>query len=162
MSDKPIVALFKGLLNELKLALPALPFERRYMPYVEAKELDELKISVFLETTEDGKLGRTDVDTQSITFGVSVQQYVAAPSDTDDDGNPVLNGVDNLSHSDAILNTVEQIKDLWRTGGALREKNIAGFSFKEMVHDPVYEPIHLMSIGVFTAIIDVTYELVED
>ena len=160
MSDSPLVALFKELLVQMKLALPSLDIERRYMPYIEAAELDGIKVSVFLETTEDGKLGRSDVDTQLITFGISVQQVVAEPSVDDADNEPVRNGVDNLAHGDMVLNTVELIKDNWRSGGPLRDLSIAGYSFKEMVHDPVYEPIHLMSIGVFTSIIDVTYELV--
>ncbi len=112
-----------------------------------------------METIQDGNIGRV-VDTNDVTFGIAVQQVVAAPTVNDTDGNPVKDGVDNLAHGDQVLNIVEEIKDLWRAGGALREKNIASYSFKEMVHDPIYEPIHLMTIGVFTAIIDVTYELV--
>jgi hypothetical protein len=162
MSDKPIVALFKGLQAAIDEELPGLKIERRYMPYVNGKDLEEMKVSLFMETTEDGKLGRSDVDTQRITFGIAVQQLVDTPRDTDDDGNPVMDGVDSLSHSDKLMNEVEILKDLWRTGGALRERNIAGFAFNEMVHDPVYEPLHLMTIGVLTAIIDVTYELIED
>lgn len=159
MSDSRLVTLFKELLVQMKVALPLLSIERRYMPYIDAAELDGVKVSLFLETNEDGKLGRSDVDTHLVTFGIAVQQVVAPPSVNDADNNPVKDGVDNLAHGDAVLNIVEQIKDLWRTGGALQERDIAGYSFKEMVHDPIYEPIHLMSIGVFTSIIDVTYEL---
>lgn len=163
MSDSPLVTLFKELLVQINAELPDLGTKRRYMPYIKAEELgDDIKVSLFLETNEDGKLGRSDVDTHLVTFGISVQQLVARPSDDDADGQPVLDGVDNLAHGDAVLNIVEQIKDLWRTGGALRERDIANYSFKEMVHDPIYEPIHLMSIGVFTSIIDVTYELTDN
>jgi len=152
-----LVDLFQGLTLELQTALSPVIVERRYMPRRDLEDLDQMKISVFVMAAEHEEITRDILTAERFSFGIAVQQAVGPQVPVDFDGNPVLDGIDNLAAGDAVLNQLEAIKDLWRPGGSLRNKPIAGCTFLEFISEPVYESIHLVMQGIFTGVLDVTY-----
>lgn len=155
------VDLFKTLHQELKTLLPGITVERRYMPRVDGFDLENLRVSVYIESSEMDKIARGSVDTDTYTFGIAVQKLALPQVANDSNGDPVLDGIDNLAGGDDVIDQVEDIKSFWRAGGSLENKKLAGCTFMELQHDPVYEPIHLATYGIFSSIIDVTYQLTE-
>lgn len=153
-----LIDLFKGLTTELRTQLSPLTIDRRYMPRIDVEDLDTLKISIYIEATEREEIARAGIDLERHTFGIAVQKAVGTQVANDTDGNPVLDGIDNLAAGDAVMNIMEQIKALWRLGGPLRDKPTVGCKFLEMVHEPPYEPLHLLRMGIYTSILDVTYQ----
>ena len=152
-----LIELFKGITTELMHQLPYDSIARRYMPRNNVADLQSLKIAVYVEDNQHEYLGR-EVLGRTYTFGIAVQQAVNLTQTTiDGDGQEVSDGTDNLTFGDTVLEKVEEIKSLWFPGGSLRDKPIAGCIFSELVHEPVYESIHLVTMGVYTAIVDVTY-----
>lgn len=153
-----IIDLFQALHERLGELVPGI--ERRYMPRRDATELVSLKTCIYLESTERQEIVRDVVDAENYTFGIAVQRsaFAVDQAEVDTDGNPVFDGIDNLAFGDEVLNKMEEIKDFWRAGGILRNEIIARCRFIEMIHDPVYEPYHLGLMGVFSAILDVTYQ----
>ena len=152
-----LIELFKGLQTELQTAL-AKTVDRRYMPRRNIEDLDVLRISIYIEATEREELGR-QVDVERYTYGIAVQKAAGPSVEFDSDGQPVVDGVDNIAFGDEVLNQMEAVKDLFRKDGALRFKVIAGCTFQEMVHEPPYEPLHLLTMGIYTSILDITYQL---
>jgi hypothetical protein len=156
-----LVDLFQGLTLELQTALSPVLVERRYMPRHDLEDLQEMKISVFVMAAEHEEITRDIVSAERFSFGIAVQKAVGDQVPVDVNGNPVLDGIDNLAAGDAVLNQLEAIKDLWRPGGSLRNKPIAKCTFLEFISEPVYESIHLVMQGIFTGVLDVTYTLSE-
>ena len=154
-----VIDLFQGLHDELSTRLAPLVIERRYMPRRDGADLDELKIALYMESTVRQEIVRDVVDAESYTFGIAVQLTAAEQVEFDDNGEPVYDGIDNLERGDAVINQMEAIKDLWRAGGELRNLEIAKCTFAEFSHDPIYEPYHLAIMGVYSSILDVTYQL---
>lgn len=152
-----LVDLFKGLTEELATVLNPVSVERRYMPRQDLEDLDSMKISVFIMGAEHEELARDIASADRFSFGIAVQKAVGPQVAVDSNGDPVLDGIDNLAAGDAVLNQIEAIKDLWRPGGSLRNKPIAGCTFIEFISEPVYESIHLVMQGIFTGVLDVTY-----
>lgn len=152
-----LVDLFKGLTEELQAALSPLSVERRYMPRQDLEDLGDMKISVFIMGAEHNEIARGVVAQERFSFGIAVQKAVGDQVPVDINGDPVLDGIDNLAAGDEVLNKLEQIKDLWRPGGSLRNKPIANCTFVEFISEPVYESIHLVMQGIFTGVLDVTY-----
>lgn len=155
------VELHKQLTSELKLALPDRDIKRRYMPLLSQADLETVKISVYQESYDRQEIGRS-IDADIYSFGIAVQKAAEGGAAIDGAGNPVLAGIDNLEDGDAVMDLAEQIKDLWRSNGALRDKHLAGCRFVEFTHDPPYEPLHLLTMGVYSSIIDVSYQLASD
>jgi len=153
-----LIDLFKALTTELATQLTPVVVERRYMPRVDAGDLASLKVSVYLSGTEREEIARGVVNMERHTFGIAVQQAVSEQVATDTAGHAVLDGIDNLVSGDAVINQMETIKSLWRASGAMRDKLLANCRFLEMVHEPPYESIHLITMGVYTSILDVTYQ----
>lgn len=157
------IDLWKALTSEIDTRFPDDHVKRRYMPLNNSADLQELKISVYFENNQHEEIGRFAV-TRDYTFGIAVQKAVSIEqTDIDGDGEEVLDGIDNLAFGDAVLEKVELIKSLWLPSngvlpdGELRSLKLAGCVFSELVHEPVYESIHLITKGVYTAIVDVTY-----
>ncbi len=153
------VEAWKGLTEELSTRLSPQKVERRYAPYFERAALgDETKISVSLSDHDIQNLARSSLDSETVTFIIALQQSVGDQVTTDVNGNMVLDGVDDLSVGDEILEKVQAIMDLWRGEGPLRQLEIAGYRFTGTItNDPPFEPLHLLSQGIFSAIIDVQY-----
>jgi hypothetical protein len=162
-----ITDLHKALVAELGTLLDPVPVQRRYMPLKHPKQLQEPCISVYLAARESDVVARS-ISTKEITFGVAIQKAVAdQTASIDGNGELILDGIDNLEDGDSVLELVEQVVDLWGcdpedevahpTQGKLREKSLAGCTFKELTNDPPYEPLHLLQAGVYSSIIDVTY-----
>jgi hypothetical protein len=155
--SSPPVDLFIALHRELETRLAPIPVERRYMPRVDSNGLDILRVAVYMEATENEEITR-GFGLDRWTFGIAVQKSFGNSGAVDCEGDPVLDGIDNLAQGDEVISQMELIKDLWRDGGELRDLRLAGHSFIELVHDPVYEPVHLLYYDVFSSIIDVTYQ----
>ena len=152
-----LVDLAKGVTAELKVLLAPIQVDRRYMPRTDVADLDDMKIGVYIEGSESDEIARGAATTKRHTLGIAVQQAITPQVPIDADGNPVLDGIDDLSVGDRVLNIIEQIKGYWLPNGVLRDKMIAECQYLEQTHEPVYEVMHLISMGVYTAIIDVTY-----
>lgn len=151
-----MIDLFRDLTTRLSAELGA-TVDRRYMPRNNVEDLDTTKISIYIEATEREEVAR-QIDVERFTFGIAVQRAVGDSIALDSNSQPVLDGIDNLAVGDEVLNRMEDIKDLFRADGVLRFEQIAGCSFLEMVHEPPYEPIALLAMGIYTAILDVTYQ----
>ncbi len=157
-----VTDLAKALVTAVNAEITPLEVVRRYMPLRDGPELDTLQLSMYLDVSDQEILGRGAVIRDLVTFGIAVQQNIEGNRETDDNGDPVLQGIDDRSACDAVLDVAEQLKDLWRckedgTQGSLFDQRIAGFSFTEMNQDFLYEPLHLAAQGVFSSIFEVTY-----
>ena len=116
-----------------------------------------MKISIFIMGAEHEEITRDILTAERFSFGIAVQKTVGEQVAVDINGDPVIDGIDNLASGDEVINQLEAIKDLWRPGGSLRNKPIAGCTFLEFISEPVYESIHLVMQGIFTGVLDVTY-----
>jgi hypothetical protein len=158
------VNLFKGLQAELR-AIESLrewiepeDIQRRYAPLLRFEEFKgKPKVSIYIEQNTQRDIAR-NIWSALFTFGVAIQIPAADQVEYDNDGNAVLGGIDNLAAGDDAFNLANTIKALWQPDGALFEKQIAGCSFVSVEHDPPYEPLHLMRQGIYSAILDVTYQ----
>ncbi len=75
--------------------------------------------------------------------------------DVDTKGEEFIEQTDWL---DERIDEVETIKALWRPGGQLRNKSIAGCEWKSMTNDPVYMGEMLLDHAIFTSMIELVYE----
>ncbi|HBE72474.1 MAG TPA: hypothetical protein DDW52_30440 [Planctomycetaceae bacterium] len=157
-----VTTLFRSLQTVINGEIAPLEVVRRYMPLKDGTELDELQISLYLDTSDQEILGRGAVIRDLVTFGIAIQKNIPGNRDTDDNGDPVLQGNDDRSACDEVLDIAEQLKDLWRcakdgTEGPLFAQSIEGFTFTEMNQDFLYEPLHMALQGVFSSVFEVTY-----
>lgn len=135
----------------------------RYMPRTNRLRLTRLHVSLYVAETEphyfeSGREGDEDDHTIEIAF----QQLVpSVPSNQN--GIPDIDQIDNTEFGDQMLGLVERVKALWRPEdedgevGRLRSTQSADCDFISLVHDPVIEPVPLLSTGVFSVILAVTY-----
>ena len=154
--------LFKALHVELAALLTPVPIVRRYMPLNDLNGLTGTQISLWLDNSAPESLAR-GFSQLNVTFGLSVQRQIEGNTVADANAEPVLDGVDDRAACDAVIDTVEAIKLFWlddeATGvaGPLKDKEIAGFSFAELIQDNLYEPFHMIRFGLMTSLIEVRY-----
>jgi hypothetical protein len=147
----PIIVLADALVGELG-ALLGKTFERKYAPYYEQVELLEAKYVVLMagETTSSQRRGLSDKD---LTIWCGMQQ---ALPDREERDQPF---VENRDWLDARLQDVQNIKNLFEPGGALRDKPLADCEFMRMAHDPLYRADLLIQEGIFTSVVELVYQL---
>ncbi len=134
---------------------------RRFMPLLERADLDELKVTVYLDAGEDTIVGR-GIDTREISVGIAIQQAVPH-AESDVSGQTIFDGVDNIEFSDSILALATELRAMWRpksplhAAGQLRDKTIVGCVFRDLEQDHLYEPNHLLIKGVMSVVFTVLY-----
>lgn len=134
---------------------------RRFMPLFERADLEELKVTVYLDAGEDTIVGR-GIDQREISVGIAIQQAVPH-AESDVSGETIFDGVDNIEFSDSILALATELRALWRpksplnSAGQLRDKTIVGCVFRDLEQDHLYEPNHLLTKGVMTVCFAVMY-----
>lgn len=116
--------------------------EARRVPRVDAQEVEALHLVYFIADLDHETFARS-LDRSEFTIGLAVQQHLPG------------NDVESL---DALIILVESIKELWQPSGALREMYLANFSFKSLRHAEIYNAVHLLDYGVFTSILELTYQ----
>ncbi len=131
--------------------------ESRYMPRIDADQLENLHVSVFLLNVQTETIGR-EVDSDEYSLAIGIQQKVPVNRS----GDTVMDGDDNITFIDQKIEFVESVKSLFRSGGVLRHQALAGCRFDKMQHDPQFEPYHLAQYGIFTSVIELTYKSEED
>lgn len=104
--------------------------------------------------------GKGDEDDHTIE--IAFQQAVPGIP-TSGDGYADFDAIDNTEFGDSILDLVEKIKSLWRPEveaadeGRLRNETLAACQFINLEHDPVYEAVPLVRLGIMTVILAITY-----
>jgi len=116
--------------------------EARRVPRVDAQEIEDLHLVYFIAALDFETFAR-GIDRSEFTIGLAIQKHLPG------------NDVESL---DALILLVESIKALWHPSGSLRETALANFSFKSLAHAEPYNAIHLLEYGVFTSILELTYQ----
>lgn len=145
----PITTLAIALAAQLSTAL-GVTVERRYAPYLDAAQLVTAKWILLAAGDERVTPGR-GVEVDELTVHVALQ--IAMP-DVDDRDDEYL---DNLPFLDEQMNAVEQLKALYRPGGALRSVDVAGCEFRRLRNTPIYRPELLLDDGIFTSVVELVY-----
>lgn len=147
-------ALAEALKEELGTRL-AKPVLRKYVPYLTSQhiQLTDERITVYPISDAEETLCRSH-DANRIVLGIQVAQTLPECG-SQNDGNPDAE-INNLDFLDARMQTVDDIKGLFRDGGALREEQIGGCQFLELDHPRLYNSEELHQ-RLFSSIIAITF-----
>lgn len=140
-----IVALADALITEFATA--GKTFTRRYIPFFDAKSVENGKWFVVAAAEEVTKKRATD----SVVHGVDIAYQKALPASQAGAENPL----ENNTFIDACMTEVESVKALFREGGSLNDKDIGAKKWVvlRMTNNPIYRPDLLLENQIFTSVI---------
>ena len=152
----PEVDLPKAIETELKTLVGDRGIvQQRMMPLVEREELEQLHVTPYFDGggLEEDLRGTDD---EEIIVGIAIQKAVPH-AESNDRGISVFDGIDNLPFAREMFALSREIKSLWQPEGSLRDTPLAGCVFRRIDQDNLFEPTHLLSKGVLSIVIGVTY-----
>lgn len=129
--------------------------QRRLMPLLEKQDLLGLQVTPYWDGGKRSIDGR-GVDHSQIIIGVAIQQAVPH-AESNDRGETVFDGIDNLTFADTMFALAAELQDLWGPDGDLRDNMLAGCVFQDIDQDQLYEPMHLLTHGVMSIVFTLTY-----
>lgn len=148
MALDPILQLRDALADELS-SLLGIHVEKVYAPYLEPEELREPHWLLVLadEETENHRRGLLDGE-----FSLDLALQHAHPDAEDRDERSI-----DTAWCDSRVAKLGLAKDLFRPGGALRSKTLAGCDFRRYSNTPIYRPDLLLENSIFTGVIRLIY-----
>lgn len=151
-----IIALAEGLKDHLETQLGKTVY-RRYVPYLTNKEvqLKEERISVFPSDDSNTLTSRT-FDTNTFEIGVEVAQTLPESGDQNRI-NPDAD-INQLDFLDARMQTIDDIKDLFRDEGPLREVYIGDCYYSGLEQAQLYSADALIQDRLFSSILRISFQ----
>lgn len=147
-----IVSLADGIAAAIAAnTTPPRTVTRRYVPYFDAKEVENGKWFVMV-AEEEPRISR-HVDSPRLTIDLAYQQALPEPTDA------VPDPLNDLPTMDALSNEVEVIKSLFAENGVLRRKPIADCVLQTYRRSPLYRQDFLYEMGIFFSVIRLEYFL---
>lgn len=157
MTDQSLeLKLLKAIANAMQPTIDdRATVQTRLVPLLEAEELEDLHVTVFWDGGGPGVQNR-GMDTEYIAAGIAIQKAVPH-AESDERGVTVFGGVDNLPFADEMFALAREVKALWGPDGKLRDTELVGCTFRDVQQENLFEPMHLVTKGVLTVVIDVIY-----
>ena len=142
----PAITLTDDLITELETAT-GYTFTRRISPYLKREDIAGGKW-LAVATGDEQAIKAREVDRTTLTIDIAYQEPL--PDKTDDEPDPM----ENKTWFDAVMAKLEEIKNLFRGDGDLRQATFAGgFQFSTMTNTPIYRPDLIQDFQIFTAVI---------
>ena len=138
----PVVELAKALKTELDSAL-GVDFQRVYAPFMSAEDCATDTYLIMANTEEISTKRRIDILKLSIVLAYQLKLPDASPDYRDP--------LKNTPFFDGCMEKVEDIKALFREGGALNEKSISNCVFQSISNSPIYRPDFVVDYQIFTS-----------
>jgi hypothetical protein len=113
---------------------------------LEEGDLDQLVTSVALRDA-DNEFGTRQTDADEYTLDIAVQRKLTASG-----------LADRVAEIDALIETADEIKNLWSDGGALRHKELGNASPTAAPTWQTFTNIEHLKLNVFTAVLRLTYQ----
>lgn len=141
----PVIDLAISLISDLQTQT-GLTFTRRIAPYLKREDITGGKWIVIVAGDEQETAGR-HIDRSTLTVDVAYQEPL--PEKTDAQPNPL----ENLSWFDVTMAKVEDVKNLFRGNGPLRDAAYDGLVFFRMINTPIYRPDLHVDYQIFTSVV---------
>ncbi len=131
--------------------------QSRIIPRRQAELLEAIYITTFIAELSSEVTAR-GIDSCECVIGVAIQQKLRAEIE----GDIVIDG-DNVTAADELIEIAENIKSLFQPGGELRDSIAADvYRFDSLVHAEPYDVPLLLRHGVFTSVIEITFNTTEE
>lgn len=140
----PAIEVAKALGPAIETAL-SITIERRYSPYFNREDVKNGKYLI-IASGED-RAAKRGIDLLELTVDVGYQVALPAPTEAYPDP------ANNLPWSDAELEKLQSIKELFEDGGELRDAEFAGATFLRMTNTPLFRPDLMRDNEIFTSVI---------
>lgn len=142
----PVISIADDLVTKLAVAT-GYTFERRSAPYLSREDVVGGKWFV-VPAGDEQVIKARNVDRSTLTIDVAYQEPLPEKSDAYPDP------IENLVWFDAVMAKVEDVKNLFRGNGDLRDTRFAThFDFFTMTNTPIYRPDLMTDYQIFTAVI---------
>lgn len=124
---------------------PAVGAARRYVPYLQAKDCRERKVTVMAAGRGRERANRGE-ENKSFSIHIGVQQQIESPEDAE--------------QIDGLMAFIEELDD-WLRNHTFRLADGGEVFWAASENDPAYDPRGLLVDGLFTSVLVTTWEVHE-
>lgn len=146
--SEPIIALSTALAPALTTAL-GVTVERRYAPYMDAKQLRTPRWILAIGGDDTDNPRRHLVDGE---LAIDVALQAAHPDRETRDEQSI-----STDWCDARVADLGRLKDLFRPGGSMRDQRPANCDFRRYENTPLYRPDLLLENSLFVGVVRLIY-----